>query len=46
MNWTPAAQIIPFCCFGAFFSERLWLLLRIRASHHQNIYDKPLPQAA
>jgi len=35
MNWTPAAQITPLGCCGAFFSERLWLVLRIRASRHQ-----------
>jgi hypothetical protein len=40
MNWIPAAQIIPFGCFGAFFSERLWLVLRIRASHHQNLHGQ------
>jgi hypothetical protein len=37
MNWTPAAQITPLGCCGAFFSERLWLVLRIQASHHQNL---------
>jgi hypothetical protein len=26
MNWTPAAQITPLGCCGAFFSERLWLI--------------------
>jgi len=34
MNWVPAAQITPFDCPHAFFSERLWLVLRIQASHH------------
>jgi len=29
MNWTPAAQITPLGCLVAFFSERLWLVLRI-----------------
>jgi hypothetical protein len=40
MNWIPAAQITPLGCCGAFFSERLWLVLRIRASHHQNLYGQ------
>ena len=40
MNWTPAAQIIQFGCFGAFFSERLWLVLRIRTSYHQNLHGQ------
>jgi hypothetical protein len=40
MNWTPAAQITPLCCCGAFFSERLWLVLHIQASHHQNLHGQ------
>jgi len=40
MNWTPAAQITPLGCCGAFFSERLWLVLRIQASHHQNLHGQ------
>jgi len=50
MNWTPAAQITPLGCCGAFFSERLWLILRIRASRlpvrvrtqtgHQNFHGQ------
>jgi hypothetical protein len=40
MNWTPAAQIILLGCCGAFFSERLWLVLRIQASRHQNLHGQ------
>jgi len=40
MNWTPAAQITPLGCCGAFFSERLWLVLHIWASHHQNLHEQ------
>jgi len=44
-----SAQIIPLCCCGAFFSERLWLVLRIQASRlpvrctqtgHQNLHGQ------
>jgi hypothetical protein len=38
MNWISAAQITPLGCPRAFFSERLWLVLRIQASHHQNLH--------
>ena len=31
MNWTPAAQITPL---------GLWLILRIRASRHQNLHGQ------
>ena len=40
MNWTPAVQIIPLGCCGAFFSEELWLVFRIQASHHQNLHGQ------
>jgi hypothetical protein len=40
MNWIPAAQITPLGCCGAFFSERLWLVLRIRANRHQNLHGQ------